>query len=261
MIATTRNELQPTALPALAERANAAHKACETVANEAVQHAIDSGNALIEAKALCKHGTWQPWLADNFDGSMRTGQIYMQLAREAPKLEAKAQRVALLTLRDTIAAVASNAKTIAAKPVGEQEAVIGTWEEQGCKNAKQAAAEVERGRSETARIKTHRRGPDVDEIMQRAVEIRDAYLVGDEYKRLLHVADDLSNKLAEARKAYDDLSNKLAEARKAYKKLLAKETKARANVDKDALHTVCMKQLLAEGFRDRLLTAGFNVDV
>lgn len=66
-------------LPELATSIRQEHHLAEQHAMQAVNHAMEAGRLLIEAKALCSHGQWLPWLADNFEGSARTAQAYMRL--------------------------------------------------------------------------------------------------------------------------------------------------------------------------------------
>jgi Protein of unknown function (DUF3102) len=40
-----------------------------------------AGNALLAAKAQCKHGTWMDWVKANFAGSQETANVYMRLAK------------------------------------------------------------------------------------------------------------------------------------------------------------------------------------
>lgn len=134
---------EPT-LAGLAEQINAHHRECEAAMNAGLRHALEAGKLLTEAKRLCPHGTWQPWLEENFEGSIRTAQAYMRVAREYPKLDGKAQRVALLTLRGAVAAVANNSRTITTVPTTKQDAVLGAWEAHNCKNACQAVCRAER---------------------------------------------------------------------------------------------------------------------
>ena len=59
------------------------HKAEATLA-DSFHWATKSGQALLAAKALCKHGDWLPWLHANCpDMSVRSAQVYMKLARKA----------------------------------------------------------------------------------------------------------------------------------------------------------------------------------
>lgn len=78
----------------LAERINAEHRACTEAWNAAlghlyaaIDHAMNAGDLLLEAKAECSHGTWVAWLEDNFNGSVRRAQEYMYLARGRKDLE------------------------------------------------------------------------------------------------------------------------------------------------------------------------------
>lgn len=43
--------------------------------------AVEIGQLLLQAKSQCRHGEWGPWLDRHFDGSRRTANIYMRLAR------------------------------------------------------------------------------------------------------------------------------------------------------------------------------------
>lgn len=94
---TTALAKTPT-LATLAEQINHEHRQCTAAVNAGLQHALEAGRLLIEAKKLCPHGTWGQWLADNFEGSTRTAQVYIRVAKARPELEAKAQRSADLSL-------------------------------------------------------------------------------------------------------------------------------------------------------------------
>lgn len=90
----------------LVQRINEEHAAAETAINAALQHAVNAGRLLNEAKALVGHGEWRDWLLENFAGSERTAQGYMRVAGRLPELEAKAQRVADLSLRQALGLLA-----------------------------------------------------------------------------------------------------------------------------------------------------------
>lgn len=91
-------EIAPTeTLEQLAQRANVAHmRAIETVYN-AVEHAVEAGQVLLEAKRRCPPGTWHAWLNQHFRGSIRTAQGYMRLAIHAPQIDYDAHGRAHLT--------------------------------------------------------------------------------------------------------------------------------------------------------------------
>ncbi len=88
----------------LAEEINAEHRACDDALRSGLQHAVNAGGLLTEAKERVNHGEWGSWLADNFEGSARTAQAYMKVSRGVPALgAAKAQRVAGLSFRGALA--------------------------------------------------------------------------------------------------------------------------------------------------------------
>jgi Protein of unknown function (DUF3102) len=98
---TTSNSLAE-----LAARINTEHLAASRALKQGAEHAMNAGDLLIEAKVKVPHGQWLPWLAKHCDISERTAQLYMRLARARPEIEAKAQRVADLSLRGAVAALA-----------------------------------------------------------------------------------------------------------------------------------------------------------
>lgn len=101
-------EIIVSTLPELARTINRAQANVENLLNEAVENAVIAGQALIEAKAQVKHGEWQDWISENCSIADRTARSYMRLARELPKLDyEKRQSVAVLPLRDAIAALAN----------------------------------------------------------------------------------------------------------------------------------------------------------
>lgn len=104
-------ELTSANLQALAATANAAHSVIEELAGTALEKAHEAGDALRQAKSLIPHGGWSSWLCQNFRGSARTAQLYMRIADRWPELEAKAQRVAGLPLRQAVALLESPRQT------------------------------------------------------------------------------------------------------------------------------------------------------
>jgi Protein of unknown function (DUF3102) len=46
-----------------------------------VEYAIHAGEGLAKGKAQCKHGTWMKWVADNFDFSLDTANVYRKIAK------------------------------------------------------------------------------------------------------------------------------------------------------------------------------------
>jgi hypothetical protein len=84
-----------TTLPA---QINQEHQACIRAAGQALEHALRCGDLLMEAKADCRHGEWQSWLAEHFEGSKRSAQAYMRLADNRELLESKSAESALLSI-------------------------------------------------------------------------------------------------------------------------------------------------------------------
>ncbi|MGH7134212.1 MAG: hypothetical protein ACREHD_00645, partial [Pirellulales bacterium] len=56
-------------LARLADCANEAHSKVVGAMQQAVLHALEAGQALLEAKRLCRKGAWTAWLTDNFRAS------------------------------------------------------------------------------------------------------------------------------------------------------------------------------------------------
>ena len=96
----------PVTLPELAEQINAEHRQCDQALQSGLEHAFKAGHLLIEAKKLCPHGTWLPWLEENFEGKDRTARAYMQVAQRWPEVEANRQHVANLSYREVLKLVA-----------------------------------------------------------------------------------------------------------------------------------------------------------
>jgi Protein of unknown function (DUF3102) len=70
-------------LDELAAELRREHAECEGAWRRTVEHAVNCGLLLIEAKQQVPRGSWLPWLEQNFAGATRTAQAYMRLARNA----------------------------------------------------------------------------------------------------------------------------------------------------------------------------------
>lgn len=105
-------------LVSLAVEIREEHEACEHDAHSAVERAINCGRMLIEAKEKAGHGSWLPWLRDNFPAAATTAQNYMRLAGQE-----NAQRVAHLPLRDALAEIAEPRSSNGSAPDDEAEEV------------------------------------------------------------------------------------------------------------------------------------------
>jgi hypothetical protein len=95
----------------LAVQINDEHRQAEAALNTGLQHARHAGELLLQAKKLCQHGEWLPWLKQNFEGSARTARAYMLVSQRWPQIEAKWQRVANLSLRQAVRLTVPGAST------------------------------------------------------------------------------------------------------------------------------------------------------
>ena len=103
IVRPAEQEQTPVALSTLAEQINAEHRQAVAALNDGLEHAHRGGELLRQAKAQCPHGGFSEWLRKNFEGSERTAQMYMRIAKRWPQIEeAKAQRIALLTYSGAI---------------------------------------------------------------------------------------------------------------------------------------------------------------
>src|SRR3954469_19186217 len=64
----------------IARRIHVAHDFAGAAARSAIEHAIECGRLLIEAKTSLPHGKWLGWLEANTVVSARQSQKYMRLA-------------------------------------------------------------------------------------------------------------------------------------------------------------------------------------
>jgi len=89
-------------LPELARKIRDAIEAANTAARNALRKSLDAGAVLLEAQDQVSRNSWQPWqpwLKANCFLSLRTAELYMQLARHREEIEAEIARVPDLTLR------------------------------------------------------------------------------------------------------------------------------------------------------------------
>jgi hypothetical protein len=111
---TTSNSLAD-----LAARIRAEHEASAVAMQRGLEHAVNAGRLLIEAKAQLEHGQWLPWLQQHCQMSERSAQVYMRLARRVAEIKANPQATADLSIE---AALALIAKPSVAEAISEPEA-------------------------------------------------------------------------------------------------------------------------------------------
>lgn len=65
----------------LATTANEQHLLCVGAFQKAIEHACAAGKALNQARRLVSHGEWGSWVKQHFQGSHRSANNYMKIAR------------------------------------------------------------------------------------------------------------------------------------------------------------------------------------
>lgn len=96
------------ALPDLACKTNAATAAAETAAKSAMEHALEVGDLLNQAKTRVAHGNWELWLTTHCIVALRTAQAYMRLAKHVQLLPLEKRNAAAdLPVREAIRAIST----------------------------------------------------------------------------------------------------------------------------------------------------------
>jgi hypothetical protein len=106
----------------LAEEINAEHRAFVGTFRKTVEHGIRAGELLARAKAQCEHGTWLPWLEENFEGAPRTAQEYMRLHNHRDEIRSKTRDSAHLSVSGALRELATPQE----EPPEEAASVAGT---------------------------------------------------------------------------------------------------------------------------------------
>src|SRR5215472_3078834 len=88
----------------LADRINAAHAEVKSSLLRGAEKAVAVGQMLWEAKAKYgRHGRWLDWIGENCKFTVRTAQLYMQLAEDVRLMMGpNAQGISHLTMTDAI---------------------------------------------------------------------------------------------------------------------------------------------------------------
>jgi hypothetical protein len=145
-------------LPDLAARANEEHRQCEQACKEGLQHALEAGRLLLEAKSKVEHGEWAKWLEEHCEFDERLAQKYMQVAKELPKLdEANTPRVADLSFRQALDLVSKNSRGLRQIPEEQREHALDLVEDD-------PQANMYRVKSQIMRDENH------EELKRRALE-------------------------------------------------------------------------------------------
>lgn len=99
------NGLILTELDGMATAIRREHEAAGTAARAALDHALECGRLLAEARRGIPHGGWEPFIRDRCGIAPRTARLYVQLDANRARL-ANRQHVAGLTVREAARLVA-----------------------------------------------------------------------------------------------------------------------------------------------------------
>jgi hypothetical protein len=107
-------------LAALASTINEEHQQVVEASQSSLEHAIEAGIGLLDAKANVKHGTWEAWLKANCPNiSLETVRLYMRLAKGEEKLKKAAAEngnaVAEMSIRGAAKLLANKRSTTSTK--------------------------------------------------------------------------------------------------------------------------------------------------
>ena len=95
------------------------HEAASAAARSALEHALECGRLLAQARAEVPHGSWENYLSDTCGIAPRTGRLYLRLHAHRDRLGNR-QRVAGLTLREAVKLVAEpRPEVVTAEPACE----------------------------------------------------------------------------------------------------------------------------------------------
>lgn len=100
------------------------HEAASTAAQSAIEHALECGRLLAQARADIRHGAWEAFVRERCGIAPRTARLYLQLDARRDRISNR-QHVAGLTLREAARLVAepkvSPASQAEAEPVVQAE--------------------------------------------------------------------------------------------------------------------------------------------
>lgn len=110
----TETTTQTVDLKALAKKINRSHEQCLGAARTTLQHALETGDLLIQAKEAAKHGTWEKWVKENCRFGFREAQRYMKVAKGISTLQAQGVDTTEMALTEVLGRLRKS------KPNGEQ---------------------------------------------------------------------------------------------------------------------------------------------
>lgn len=103
------------------------HEAASAAARSALEHALECGRLLAQARAEVPHGSWENYLSDTCGIAPRTGRLYLRLHAHRDRLGNR-QRVAGLTLREAVKLVAdTRPEVVDAEQTSEPRLQVPEW--------------------------------------------------------------------------------------------------------------------------------------
>jgi hypothetical protein len=161
----------PASLAVLAGRVAEAHQRCRAAFRNGLEHALEAGRHLLDARSQVPHGHWLQWLEEHCGISERLAQKSMRVARELPKLDpANTPRVADLSFRQALELTASNARTTARIPLLDRPVVLDQAAEEKVSVLSDIEAQHRRRRQQAKRERRERR-PRVEQEIKHAEEL------------------------------------------------------------------------------------------
>ncbi len=117
-------EIEKSQLGVLARKINEEHRAFTAALSTALERGIHCGELLALAKEQCPHGTWLPWLEENFEGAPRTAQDYMRLHTHRDEIRSKYADSAHLSIGGALQEIAATRGEVVRRSVDEEGAVV-----------------------------------------------------------------------------------------------------------------------------------------
>src|SRR5262245_56564868 len=118
---------EPQSLPQLASKVRASHQLMREAACNALRAALDAGDALNAAKLQVPEGKWRTWLQENCFLSIRTAELYRQLAAHREQIEAGLERAADLSLRAARRLIMKRRGTAPREPAAAFHSLTEAW--------------------------------------------------------------------------------------------------------------------------------------
>jgi hypothetical protein len=105
-----RAEIAEARLAKLAKQINETHASVLSSVRASLDHAIECGRLLTEARDQVEHGDWLPWIQANFAGSEQSARAYARIFEHRAEISANRQRAGDLSIRGALKLIAAPKK-------------------------------------------------------------------------------------------------------------------------------------------------------